>query len=428
MKLQSRKKINQLALLFALTYMASYLTRINYGAIISEMENATAFSRDELSMAVTGSFITYGVGQIISGILGDRFSPKNLISLGFVVTILMNVCIPFCQSPYQMLGFWCMNGFAQSFMWPPLVRLMTNHLTDEDYKQVTTQVSWGSSGGTLLLYLISPLIISLFNWKGVFFFSAACGTVMLVIWNIFAKDVPKAPREKLAATAPDAVPAPKRKISLKGIFLPVTLCAMVSIALQGMLRDGITTWMPTFIDDTYNLGSAISILTGVILPIFSVLCIQFTSRLYRRKFRNPLSCSGIIFAVGTASAFMLYLFNGRSAVLSVLFSALLTGCMHGVNLLLVCMIPAYFRKYNNVSTASGILNACTYVGSAASTYGIAVLSELIGWDWTVLLWAGIAVVGTSFCFICAKPWEKQFMDSTEVQDDSEEINEETVNA
>ncbi len=423
MKLQSKKQVNQLAILFALTYMASYLTRINYGAIISEMENATAFTRDELSMAVTGSFITYGVGQIISGILGDRFSPKKLISLGFIITIMMNVCIPFCQSPYQMLGFWCMNGFAQSFMWPPLVRLMTTHLTDEDYKQVTTQVSWGSSGGTMLLYLISPLIISLFNWKAVFFFSAACGAIMLVIWNIFAKDVPKTPRDELAVAA-----APKHKISLKGIFLPVTIGAMISITLQGMLRDGITTWMPTFIDDTYHLGSAISILTGVILPVFSVLCIQFTSNLYRRKFRNPLSCAGMIFAVGTAAAFLLYLFNGQTAVLSVLFSALLTGCMHGVNLLLVCMIPAYFRKYNNVSTASGILNACTYVGSAASTYGIAVLSGNIGWDWTVLLWAGIAVIGTSFCFICAKPWQKQFMEDDEEEASNDETDAETVNA
>lgn len=424
MKLQGKKQVNQLALLFALTYMASYLTRINYGTIIEEMVTSTGFAEDELSMAVTGSFITYGVGQIISGALGDRFSPKNLISLGFIVTILMNLCIPFCQTPYQMLGFWCVNGFAQSFMWPPLVRLMTAHLTDEDYKQVTTKVSWGSSGGTLLLYLISPIIISLLSWKGVFFFSAICGTVMLVIWNIFAKDVPKTPREELAAvTAPT-----KSKFSLKGIFLPVTIGAMVSITLQGMLRDGITTWMPTFINKTYDLGPAISILTGAILPVFGVLCINLTSQLYRRKFRNPLICAGVIFAVGTAAAFLLYLFNGKAAILSVLFSALLTGCMHGVNLLLVCMIPAYFQKYNNVSTASGILNAFTYVGSATSTFGIALLSKNIGWDWTVLLWAGIAVIGTSFCFICAKPWQKQFMEVSEVEESNDETNIETVNA
>jgi sugar phosphate permease len=70
--------------------MVSYITRINYGAIIVEMESATGISKSMLSMALTGSFITYGTGQVISGIIGDRVSPKRLVSLGFLITVLMN--------------------------------------------------------------------------------------------------------------------------------------------------------------------------------------------------------------------------------------------------------------------------------------------------------------------------------------------------
>lgn len=115
-KLNSKKDVNILALLFAVTYMISYITRINFGAIISEMERATGLSRSLLSMSLTGSFITYGTGQIISGICGDRFSPKKLVSYGLIVTVAMNLLIPICKNPYQMLAVWCVNGFAQSFM------------------------------------------------------------------------------------------------------------------------------------------------------------------------------------------------------------------------------------------------------------------------------------------------------------------------
>ena len=73
--LDNKSQVNRLAGLFACTYMVSYITRINYGTVISEMETATAISRELLSLALTGSFITYGVGQIISGVLGDRVSP-----------------------------------------------------------------------------------------------------------------------------------------------------------------------------------------------------------------------------------------------------------------------------------------------------------------------------------------------------------------
>ena len=42
--------------------MVSYISRINYGAVLSEMEAAMQVQKTLLSMAVTSSFITYGVG------------------------------------------------------------------------------------------------------------------------------------------------------------------------------------------------------------------------------------------------------------------------------------------------------------------------------------------------------------------------------
>ena len=173
--IQSKKQVNGIAILFMTVYMVSYITRINYGAIISEMESSAKIAKDLLSMALTGSFITYGVGQIISGLCGDRFSPKKLVAYGLVATVLMNLLIPLCQSPYQMLAVWCVNGFAQSFMWPPIVRLMTALLSEEDYKKTSVIVSYGSSFGTIAVYLIAPIIISLLSWKWVFRISAIFG-------------------------------------------------------------------------------------------------------------------------------------------------------------------------------------------------------------------------------------------------------------
>lgn len=252
----------------------------------------------------------------------------------------------------------------------------------------------------MAVYLFGSLVISLLSWKWVFVGCAVIGVAAIFLWNRYCHDIPVG---KAAGTN-------GQKVSVKILFTPVMLCIMVAIVLMGMLRDGVTTWMPSYIKETYDLGSAVSILTGVILPIFGILSFQAASSLYRKKFTNPLVCGGLIFGVGSVMALLLFLASGKNAALSVLFSALLTGCMHGVNLLLVCMLPAYFKKYGNVSTASGVINACTYVGSAISTYGIAVLSGVIGWSNTILLWAGIALIGTLICLACAKPWHRKFAD------------------
>jgi OPA family glycerol-3-phosphate transporter-like MFS transporter len=72
------------------------------------------------------------------------------------------------------------------------------------------------------------------------------------------------------------------------------------------------------------------------------------------------------------------------------------------------MLPPFFEKYGNISTVSGVLNACTYVGSAISTYGVAILSENVGWNSTIFLWFLVAAAGCAICLGCMKPWTKKF--------------------
>lgn len=408
-KLQNKRDVKVLTAIFMLTYMISYITRINYGAVISEIGSAEGITKTLLSMAVTGSFITYGTGQIVSGICGDRFSPKKLVSLGLAVTTVMNFLIPFCTSPYLMCAVWCVNGFAQAFMWPPIVKIMSHSMTDADYQTSIVKVLWGSSFGTIAVYLVSPLLISVSSWKAVFFFSSVCGAIMFVLWNILVRDTvnTSAKAETVSADKPAG-------LSFRVFMTPMILSVLICIVCQGMLRDGVTTWMPSYIAETYNLSNSISILTGVLLPIFSLLCYSAASKLYRRYLKNPLTCSAVIFLAGCVSSFLLYVLSGKSAIASVFLSAVLTGCMHGVNMLLVCMLPAYFKRHGKVSTAAGVLNSFTYIGSALSTYGFASLSENLGWSFTIVMWIGVAALGCALCLTWSKRFGKEYGDADHI--------------
>jgi len=392
-KLSDKKQINLMMLLFAVIYFTSYISRINFGAVIVEMVNAEGFLKSDLSLAITAAFITYGVGQLISGVLGDRLNPKYLMLFGLLLTASMNVLIPLCPNTTYMVAVWAVNGFAQSFMWPPLVKIMTMLFDDDTYRTATVRVSWGSSAGTIAVYIIAPICISTTGWQGAFYVSAIACVAMSVLWLIALRNTDTSVSEKTVREAEESGKSSN----------PFTAVALVAIVLgiiaQGALRDGITTWMPTFINDTFNLGSKISILTGVILPIFSIICFNITLRLRNTKVRNELLLAAYIFLVGVASAVLLYFCSSRNAFLSVFLMAVLTGSMHGVNLILVCMIPSYFSK---ASTASGVLNAFTYIGSAISTYGIALISENFGWNMTIAVWCAIALFGAMCCLLAAR--------------------------
>jgi len=398
--MKNKNLTKTLTLLFLITYTVSYITRINLGAVVVEIEKVGAFSRKVLSMAVTGSCITYGLSQVISGMAGDRFSPKKLVFLGLLATSCINLSIPFCTSPGPLIILWSANGFAQAFMWPPIFKLMVSHFKGNDYKTSAVTISWGASLGTIVVYFAAPILILFFNWKAVFLFSAICGFIMMYFWNRSCIDVD---------TKGNTTQVQEKTDNSRVLLTPIMIGVLLSIILMGMLRDGIQTWMPTYIDETYNLGSGISILTGVLLPVFSVICTFIASKIYVKKFTNPVLCSFFAYLFGLIATLLLFFFTGKNAAISVFSSALLSGAMHIVSSMLTAMVPQFFHNNKRVTTISGVINASAYVGSAISSYAIAYFSKLFGWTFTTLSWIAIALSGTVLCMVLTKPFEKRYI-------------------
>lgn len=180
-KLTSRQSVRSLTMLLTAVYFVSYLTRVNYGAVVSEIVAVEGIRKSAASLALTGSAVTYGAGQLVSGCLGDRIEPRRMVCCGLCITIAMNLAVPLCRTAAPMVVLWSINGFAQSLLWPPLVRLMTAFLSEEDYRRTCVQVSGGSALGTAAVYLISPLLIRLSGWRSVFT-ACAAAVVMLLVW------------------------------------------------------------------------------------------------------------------------------------------------------------------------------------------------------------------------------------------------------
>lgn len=407
-KLSSKKDISFLTVLCAAVYFVSYVSRINLGAVLVEVVNSGFADKSTAALALTVCSVTYGGGQLISGYLGDKFKPQNIIFTGFFITAAMNICVGAFSKGSELILLWAVNGFAQALMWPPLVKILSSRLDDESYKKAVVKVSWGSSMGTIGVYLLAPVIIKFFTVKLVFVISGVLAVFMAFIWKIVY--------EKHKSFSNDAMVEKKNSSSVKGeadppakftaFVVTLLISVMFTIVLQGALRDGVTNWTPSYISDMFKLDSSVSILTGVILPIFSILSFSVTSFINRKLIKNEIVCAGAVFGVGAVCATLLVLLGDKSVVLSLVLLALLVGCMHGVNLILVCMVPAHFSRFGKVSFISGLINSSTYIGAAISTYGIAVFTDEFGWTKTIVLWAFVAFVGAFVCIALGKKWKK----------------------
>ena len=402
-KLSSKREINALAYLCALVYFISYVSRINLAAVMVEMVASGFSPRETAALALTVCSVTYGTGQLISGYLGDKYKPQNIIFTGFLLTGTVNILVGLLPVSAPLVVLWGINGFAQALMWPPLVKVLVTHMTTDDYAASSVKVSYGGNIGSIVVYLAAPAIISVFSFRGVFLISGGLALAMAALWKlIYDKKYAHRGCTEISQPGKQEVTAPNTRFT--GGVIALLVVVMLTVVLQGTLRDGVANWVPTYISDVFQLGSSVSILTGAVLPVFSILCIAGANLLYRKVIKNEMLCAAAIFTVGCASAVLLSVFRSSNPLLSVLFLALLSGSMHGVNLMLTCMVPPHFAKYGRTALVSGGLNSCTYVGAALSTYGIALFTESFGWDGTILLWAGIALAGTLVCFLVSIPW------------------------
>lgn len=396
-----------LSMLCTAAYFVSYVSRINLSAAMVELVACGFAEKTTVALALSVNFITYGAGQIVSGYLGDRYKPQNVMLAGFILAALMNWGVALLKDQRLLILLWGINGFAQSLMWPPLVRILSQHLNADEYTLACKWVNWGGALGTMAVYASMPLLISIASYHAVFFVSGGLALGMAVVWKLvyeryFSHAAMAAQSDGAAAVSPSG--ADHARLTLNAVFLMGMV--MIAIVMQGALRDGVTNWLPTLVSESFGLSSAASILSGVLLPVFNILCSQITTQIYRRSIRNELLCSGVIFALAVLAAALLALLPHSGAIATVILLALLVGCMHGVNFLLVCIVPSCFARYGHISLISGIFNSSTYVGSAISTYGIAVFSQKMGWNATIWLWAAIAGCGMVICLLLFRRWKR----------------------
>ena len=390
-----------MVILCSLVYFVSYLTRKNYAAVIAEFDSGSGVPLGA-SLALTGLAIFYGAGQLVSGYLGDRINPKYLIACGLFTTAAMNIALPFCTPVPLLVAVWCINGLAQAMMWPPIVKLLSSAMSTDDYKRSTVTVSNASQMGVILLYLLVPVCITYSSWKIVFFISGGFAAVAA----FFVLSM--MPRIKMQAPKPKADLRADDKGNETASSFPYILFGliMITIVLQGIMRDGVADWLPTYLKSEFSTSSQLAILLGVAPPIFAMACFTLVSYLSRKVFKNELAFAGLIFTVAFVSSCALALFPSSNIVLSTVLSTLVNGCMHGANLILVCLVPPFFKRNGRISLVSGLLNSCTYVGSALSGYGFALLAKLFGWGGTIIGWAIICAVAAVICFSVVGRWQQ----------------------
>lgn len=396
-----------LTFICSFVYFASYLTRLNYQVMIAAVAEAEQLAKSTVSLAVTALFISYGLGQLLAGVLGDKAEPETLILAGLGGSVVINFLMPLVPGVTARTALWGINGLFQAMIWPPAVRLLSANLDNKEYEKAVFWMNTAAMIANILMYLLIPVLIrraGVAAWRAEFGISAGVGAAVAVLFLVVslklrgnktaAKDLP----------GPEHPALEKNKIRLVDI-LPFVIIGM---AVQGLLRDGITTWTPSFLNETFGLNVADSILLTILLPVSAIVFYRLAAILLKRIGGNEPFCCALLFVILTAAALLLLTAGRRGPVFSAVLLMICTGISHAINYVLVCIAPNRF-KGGRVAWIAGLFNFSVYVGSASSTFGFAKLAEGRGWFFTIGTWVVMAVIGAASCGFIAAKWQTRFM-------------------
>ena len=408
-KLTGKKSILAFFWITWVTYLFTYFGRVNFTACISDMNVNYGFSKSSLGIIAAALLLSYGIGQLVSGILGDRLSPVWLVFMGIEISACMNLLFAFQINTVTMTAIWFINGFAQSLIWSPIVRLCSVRLTRLQCTKTCVDLYTTGPAGMLAGYGICAVLVHFFSWRACFIAAFCIMTGIACLWVIGMRRLEYlADKYGMPANSPNVLKSPE--IKKQNHFIPAILSSgliliIAATLLYGMLKDGITTWVPTFLTDQFNVSAGFSIGLTTVLPVINLTGVYLAKYVNQRYLRNEMKTAGIFFGFTSLVVLSIVLTGRTSVFLTVFLFASATSAMIGVSTLLVGLIPLYFKSDGRVSTVTGLLNSAAHLGGAVGSILFGSIAEYIGWGGNYFSWLICACLGVTLCVIGIKRWK-----------------------
>jgi OPA family glycerol-3-phosphate transporter-like MFS transporter len=356
------------------------------------LQDEYGYSKGARGLLASGFFGAYAVGQLINGVLGDRFNARYFVSLGLLTAGISNVMFSFMNQLPLMFIFWAINGYFQSMLWAPMVRVISN-VTPSTHQHGAMQImSLSPAAGFLLSYILVGRIAINLGWKWTFLLPGLfmIGASGLWFWSL--KGIKMSPSETTASSQKQNT-GTQRKENVFSFILRSGLPVIIFLCiLAGMAREGLTLWGPVFFSETssFNMDQVFFVMS--LLPVMNLLSVILTGILNRKNHYNEKRTILMISVVSLLFAILLAVSMKGSFLFLLLSYGGLLAALYGTSNIMNSYFPLNFQKEGRISTAAGIVDSAFYAGAAVSGPVIGFLADRFNWTAISYAWIAVCVI------------------------------------
>jgi sugar phosphate permease len=389
-----------------ITYAFYYMGRVNLSIAMPELRATLNLSSQQVGLLGTGFFLSYAFGQLISGHLGDRISPRLLVFAGMLLSTLMNLVFASVTIWSLMLVVWTTNGFFQSTGWAPILKVLASWHTSEGRRKVAGIYATSFVAGNALSWFLAGWLVANLGWRAAFWIPGLLMGGIAVVWYTVIRDTPQDAGfvdqlEFTDQTTNSSIQGHSQPNMLHVLkrFWPLVLAAVTG----GMLLFALIIWAPTYFVEVHGLKIAAAANISIFFPIAGTIGTLVVSWLVA----GPLCCKEIIFGsvIFMFVAGLLFIFPmvSNSLLMSAALLVLLGSILYGVNSIITTILPMVLSDRQQVSTVAGLIDFAFNIGASLAGVGVGTIVDNYSWS-VVFNVLGAAAILTSIFLVLFAFW------------------------
>ena len=396
----SKKKSGATFLIFLtwLVYASTYLGKVNYSANIVQIIDFYKITKAEAGIVPTFFFFSYGIGQVVNGLLCKKYNLKWMIFSGLLLSATINLIVAITPVFEIVKWLWLVNGFLLSILWPSLIRLLSESLPKKELGRSSVIMGTTVAIGTLIIYALSSLYVEIGNFKLAFYTAAFVNMAVALFWLVscnkaVAMSKSDMDNELAEEHKTDYVQKGAQSHMHRGVLLSMCILCFCAIGVN-LVKDGLTSWCPSILKEAGNFSDSLSILLTLFLPIVAMFGNAFAVLVHKKIPDYVIHCMTAFAAIALIVVAIIGGLSYQIVALILVGMVVANFLASSLNSLITSVFPMFMREQLNSGKCAGILNGFCYVGSAISSYGLGKIADHFGWNavFYCLLGASCAIV------------------------------------
>ena len=410
--LEDKRESRLFFVFLLLMYAVVYMTKNCFSGALAAIVAEGSLTLTQTSLISAAFYIAYAPLQVLGGALADKYSPERLITIGLLGSAVANAVIFINQNYYVMLVAWVFSAIVQFALWPALFKIISSQLVRSDRPKMAFFISFGSSIGLILSYIVSAFIP---KWQYNFMISAVSLVLAAVCLQLYCRHLDPIlkrdyePAEQISDRSFEGVSSHKHS-SLKLFWISGFIMLLPAVLIRTMVENGSKTLSPTMLMQSYEhisptIGNLLNIFI-IVSGVIGMILVKFV--LYPKIIKNEIT--GYLIMLIVALPFTVVLrFVGLAPVWLIVMSL----CMISLLLTSTHLFTQYFNlnftKYGKNGLAAGVLNAAASFGLVLQYWVFGSIADDFGWQVVTALWIGMmasAILCIAFAVGPAKKFKK----------------------